>query len=244
MIDVHVHTEDKTELAKFQTQHHITSILNCWSLAELHFNRGLLDAYHYLSGGIHPWQAADRDRLAELPTLLDSVSIAGEIGLDSVWGDAPMEDQLKVFLQQLEYAQKHKKPVILHTKGCEARILQEISARPNRYLIHWYSSPDLIDEYFKVPHAFFSVGPDYFNDPVVHDFAGRVPLDRLFVESDGLGGMSWALDKPKIDLQEYKKQLTAVATDLAERHSIPLEKLTAATESNFARFVNGEIQSQ
>lgn len=56
--------------------------------------------------------------------------------------------------------------------------------------------------------------------------------------------MSWALDKPKIDLQEYKKQLTAVATDLAERHSIPLEKLTAATESNFARFVNGEIQSQ
>lgn len=52
----------------------------------------------------------------------------GEIGLDREWTDVPLAVQLPVFRAQLRIAAALGKPVILHTKGAEREVLEELRA--------------------------------------------------------------------------------------------------------------------
>jgi TatD DNase family protein len=145
--------------------------------------------------GIHPWHG-DRVSFAEiLPYLQQGVAV-GEIGLDSVWTAVPLARQREIFLRQLDWAQEHRRPVVLHTKGCEGEILELIQRYTMSVLVHWYSDPEpaLIEGYL-ARGCYFSIGPDVRTNPAVRYLARRVPREKLLVESDGLEGASWALGR-------------------------------------------------
>ena len=114
--------------------------------------------------------------------------------MDSVWCQVPLKIQEEKFRQQLELAEKAGKPVILHTKGQEKQVASIIRQYPNRYLVHWYSCEDYLEEYLDLD-CWFSVGPDVWWNPAVQKVAGVVPLDRLLVETDGLAAVRWAMEE-------------------------------------------------
>ena len=96
-----------------------------WAYTRQFQNReGLL-----LSFGIHPWYA-DQHLTEEMPEAYSECDYIGEIGMDSVWCDIPLDIQQKRLEEQLQIAADLKKPVLLHTKGQEKRIAELLRGFP------------------------------------------------------------------------------------------------------------------
>ncbi len=151
-----------------------------------------------LSFGIHPWESAKYDP-DEYEDIYKSVSIIGEIGLDSVWTDIPLDIQRRVFREQLEIASSLKKPVILHTKGCESEIAEMLRGFDQPVLIHWYSGSIDVLRSFIERGCYFTLGPDaYFQETdngLINAMLSLVPRERLLTETDGLESIFWTQER-------------------------------------------------
>ena len=149
--------------------------------------------------GLHPWHAGQYS-VAEMRPYLSECPVIGEIGMDSVWCNVPLDVQEKVFTEQLEAAARLDKPVILHTKGQEQRIASLIAKYPNTYLVHWYSDPVFPDSYLEL-NCYFSIGPDVWWNPAVRNLAAALPIERLLIETDGMGAVKWACEEAPENLR-------------------------------------------
>ncbi|MDR1272175.1 MAG: TatD family hydrolase [Clostridiales Family XIII bacterium] len=150
----------------------------------------------YVTAGVHPWRA-DTVELADMLPFISQADAVGEIGLDSVWGSVNMEIQRRIFLEQLALAHSLCKPIVLHTKGCEAEIAEMVSDFEHPLLVHWYSAPDLYPGYLR-ENCFFTIAPD-LRGPAQRNVAEKIPLERLMAESDGAGSLDWVrLGKPAV----------------------------------------------
>jgi len=170
------------------------------------------------SFGLHPWHAADWE-VADMSRYFSRCSVIGEIGMDSVWCQVPLDTQERVFRQQLSIASELKKPVILHTKGEEERIARIIQEYPNQYLVHWYSCEEHLEEYLKLD-CYFSIGPDIWWNPAVQTVARKAPLDRLLLETDGMNAVKWAYEEapscPARDQDGQKQERTEISSRLSQ----------------------------
>ena len=235
-IDAHCHLAQSAAFAKLQQDLPVASLINCESAAEFAMNQRFTagTTTQFLSLGLHPWHAADRS-LAELLPLFEQASVIGEIGLDTVWTETPLSLQRPVFTEQLAWAQRLQKPVLLHTKGAEAEILATIRDYPNRYLVHWYSELAWQQDYIDCG-CYFTIGPDVRTNPAVQALAKKVPLTRLLIESDGLAALSWAQER-EISLSDYLPALEDTLHYLCEVLGLPLSALETQLEANFHRFL-------
>lgn len=230
LIDMHSHSDGDVTFIEEQQRAHIATTLNATTSAEFHFNEKYAGSHQLLSYGVHPWETR-RQRIDE--QLLSKVAIIGEIGLDTVWTDVPLSVQRSVFLQQLHIANDLQRPVILHTKGCESEILNDINELPDlTVLVHWYSSAKLQAAYIARPNSYFSIGPDVLTDEVVQTFAQKVPLSQLFIESDGLESFQWVL-KRDVHINEYAGLLKQVYQKVADLRAMSVTKLEAQIEENW-----------
>ncbi len=143
--------------------------------------------------GLHPWYA-NQYEVSQLLAYLHDCVIIGEIGMDNVWCDIPLDKQRKAFIKQLDIAQKRKCPVILHTKGCEEEIAEIISGYSIPFIVHWYGSEEHLDKYI-AQDCYFTVGPSVHMEKAMQLVVKEVPAERLFVESDGLYTIEWLTGK-------------------------------------------------
>lgn len=194
--------------------------------------------------GIHPWNAG-KYQLEEVKQFLESCQLIGEIGMDSVWCDVPLSIQEQVFREQLAMASALKKPVILHTKGCEKQIAAILREYENLYLVHWYSNPQFLECYLEL-NCYFTVGPDIFWNPAVKRVVLEAPVTRLLTETDGMDAVKWAYEeaalqgfyptKPPVSVKAaLRNTLKAMAELLGQSEDI----LGKQIEDNFYRLLNG-----
>ncbi len=162
--------------------------------------------------GVHPWHA-HRQEVESLLEWMEQCPVIGEIGMDSVWCQVPLHTQRQVFEKQLALAGVWRKPVILHTKGREQAIARIIRTYPNRYLVHWYSCQEHLEDYLDLD-CYFSIGPDVWWNEVVAQVVKKVPRHRLLVETDGLDSVRWAFEEGRRVLgKRGKDSLTAADPD-------------------------------
>ncbi len=153
-----------------------------------------------LSFGIHPWESGSY-KPSECMGLYEQAPIIGEIGLDSVWTQVPLSVQRRVFKEQLDIAASLKKPVILHTKGCEKEIAEMISGFKQPVLVHWYSGEvDALRDFAEMG-CFFTIGPDAClkdgKQELLRAMLGLIPRERLLTETDGLESIFWVQEQCK-----------------------------------------------
>ena len=148
--DAHAHLDPRLKRL-LDPDHHV--MISCTSREEHAHARSLFSPSVRISCGVHPWNA-DQISVDELIPCMKEADFIGEIGMDSVWCDVPHDVQRSVFHRQLRLAKEWRKPVILHTKGMEHEILQEIQACPNDYVVHWYSCAHDMEEYIALGCAF------------------------------------------------------------------------------------------
>jgi TatD DNase family protein len=109
----------------------------------------------------------------------------GEIGLDfkymNIW-----DRQLKVFDSMLHLAEKLVLPVIIHSRGTTAQIVDMLpSYSVKKVLLHWFSNP--ISALTKaVDHGFYiSEGAPVVFSNGIRDVVKKVPMENLLTETDG-----------------------------------------------------------
>jgi TatD DNase family protein len=147
----------------------------------------------YAAVGIHPWTVNDLTD-DQLQKTIDFISkkakskglvAIGEIGLDfkymNIW-----DKQLKVFDSMLHLAEKLELPVIIHSRGATAQIVDMLpSYSVKKVLLHWFSNP--ISALTKaVDHGFYiSEGAPVVFSNGIRDVVKRVPMENLLTETDG-----------------------------------------------------------
>lgn len=197
--------------------------------------------------GLHPWQSSTYS-FDDMKPFLETADIIGEIGMDSVWCDVPLSRQQLIFEQQLAFASETKKPVILHTKGQEKEITQLIRHYPNRYLVHWYSNQDGLEDYLALD-CYFTLGPDLKKNPAVHHVLEAAPLNRVLVETDGWSAVEWAFEgdteypasfglpiSAPLSVEALPTILLGNMKEIATFHKLTLEEVTHILEKTFHSF--------
>ncbi len=147
----------------------------------------------YAALGIHPWTVNDltEDELRQTCEFIleqkqnKAVVAIGEVGLDykyeKIW-----DKQLRVFDEMLKLAEKMRLPVIIHSRGTTAKIVDMLpSYQLKKVLLHWFSNPISI-----LPKAinngyYISEGPPAAYSEGIREVIKRVPLENLLTETDG-----------------------------------------------------------
>ena len=197
--------------------------------------------------GLHPWQSATYS-FDDMKSFLEIADIIGEIGMDNVWCDVPLSRQQLIFEQQLAFASETQKPVILHTKGQEKEIAQLIRRYPNRYLVHWYSNQDGLEDYLALD-CYFTLGPDLKKNSAVHHVLEAAPLNRVLVETDGWSAVEWAFEgnteypasfglptSTPLSVESLPTILLGNMKEIAAFHKLTPEEVTHILEKTFHSF--------
>lgn len=229
--DAHAHLDPRLKRL-LDPDHHV--MISCTSREEHAHARSLFSPSVRISCGVHPWNA-DQISVDELIPCMKEADFIGEIGMDSVWCDVPHDVQRSVFRRQLRLAKEWRKPVILHTKGMEHEILQEIQACPNDYVVHWYSCAHDMEEYIALGCAFtFALSLE--SDEHERRLAAMVPLEHILVESDGISAMEWVKGRPIRDA-EYEAGLRQIEALLAEIRGLSPEAMHEQICANYRRII-------
>ena len=147
----------------------------------------------YPALGIHPWNVnlLKENELEKTLQLIseqhqkNAVTAIGEIGLDykyeTIW-----EKQLMVFDRMLRLAEKLDLPVIIHSRGTTAQIVDMLpSYNLKRVLLHWFSHP-MSALYKAVDHGYFiTEGPPVAYSNGIRHVVKKVPLTNFMTETDG-----------------------------------------------------------
>jgi TatD DNase family protein len=203
LIDAHIHFSDveyakcTDELvAEAQRSNVVALVSNSMDLETSIGSLKLAEKYPgmvYPALGIHPWNVnvlKENELEATLKLISEqnqkkSVVAIGEIGLDykyeTVW-----DKQLMVFDKMLRLAETLALPVIIHSRGTTAQIVEMLpSYNLKRVLLHWFSHPmsaltKAVDNGY-----FITEGPPVAYSNGIREVVRKVPLTNLLTETDG-----------------------------------------------------------
>jgi TatD DNase family protein len=147
----------------------------------------------YVALGIHPWNLntlteEEHQKTSELISRQrknKALVAIGEIGLDSkymkIW-----DKQLKVFDSMLHLAEDLDLPVVIHSRGTAAQIVDMLpSYRLKKILLHWFSGPISALSKALELGCYISEGVPTVYSNGIRDVVKRVPLTNLLTETDG-----------------------------------------------------------
>ena len=233
-----------------------------------HFDEVRLLAHRHADAyalGIHPLytpQAKDTD-LATLATHLHShredkrLVAVGEIGLDGFVSEIntpeAFEKQVHFFEAQLQLAQRHQLPVILHVRRSADGLLKGRRQIPVAGGIAHAFNGSLQQAKMFIEMGFklgFGGAMSYDRATKLRALATELPLSALVLETDApdipphwIYTTAQDREKGKAQGRNSPAELPRIASVLAELRGISLEELAAATSAN-ARQALPRLQSQ
>jgi|MTBAKSStandDraft_2_1061841.scaffolds.fasta_scaffold01210_17 TatD DNase family protein len=144
--------------------------------------------------GLHPSYAAQGDQrfMDRLNGMLaeDEAAALGEIGLDYYWMKDPPHVQKKVFMEQMEIAALHKKPVIIHDRESHedtVEILKAFNGRVRGVLHSFSGDRNMASTVMDMGYYLSISGPVTFQNKKnipFREIVASLPADRLLIETD------------------------------------------------------------
>jgi TatD DNase family protein len=188
--------------------------------------------------GHHPNEAtgvSDAD-LADVAALAahERCVAVGETGLDYFRDYAPRADQERAFHAQIELARDTAKPLVIHTRAAEDDTIATLRERAQGVdvILHCFSMPDRLDECLAEGWWIsFAGNVTYPKSEALAEAAGRVPDDRILVETDA----PYLTPQPMRKERNQPAYVTETATFVAERRGQTYAELDAIVERNAAR---------
>ena len=173
----------------------------------------------YFSFGIHPWEIELwEEKINEMNQVLsvENCLAVGEIGLDKLKGPNLVR-QMTIFKQQIQLAEQHKLPVILHCVKAwnELKNLKRELKPKQPWIFHGFSKAALTKEVLN-EGIYISLGQAILTSLSLQNTLLNIPLDRLFLETD---------DASCTIEEIYQK--------VSELKNIPLSELEKQLEENF-----------
>jgi TatD DNase family protein len=196
--------------------------------------------------GIHPWNVSvlKEGELDEILRLIQdqfqkgNVTAIGEIGLDIKY-ERQLDKQMIVFTEMLHTAERLSIPVVIHSRGTTARIIEMLpSYNLKRVLLHWFSYP-ITALHKAVSHGYFiTEGPPTTYSNGIREVVAQVPLTNLLTETDGPVKYYKPPFKGQITKPSYIRN---VVEAVAEIKKIPLDDAADQIAKNFETFFNVKL---
>ncbi|MCH5294989.1 MAG: TatD family hydrolase [Treponema sp.] len=172
---------------------------------------------------------------------LPGVVAVGETGLDYFKQYGDKRRQIELFITQLELAQKHDKPVIIHNREAGKDIFEILQDRlPDRGAVfHCYSedaayAKRCLDAGMNVYFS-FAGNLTYRNARNLHDTVLNIPVDRILIETESPFMIPAEFREKKRTMPAY---LPSTARFLAEMLDMDLEALSEQLWKNSCKFFN------
>ena len=203
---------------------------------------GLLRA----TAGVHPHHAAgfhETDCAALVDLLADPMTVAaGECGLDYYRNYSPPADQRRAFALQLELAARRGFPVFLHQREAHADFMAMLREHPGlsaRAVLHCFTGGTReLDDCLE---AGLSIGItgwicDERRGQALRAAAGRIPDDRLMLETDGPYLLPRTLQPKPAHRRNEPMYLPVILDEVAACRGEAVEQVAAQTTANARRF--------
>ena len=201
----------------------------------------------YAALGIHPWNVSvlQENELDETLELISekatkkSVVAVGEIGLDAKY-EKIWDKQLMVFDRMLRLSETLNLPVIIHSRGTTARIVEMLpSYNLKRVLLHWFSYPlSALSE--AVSHGYYiTEGPPAAYSLGIREVIANVPITNLLTETDG----PVKYYKPPFNAQMTKPSfIRTVVEAVAEIKKMRIDDAAEQIAKNFEDFFSIKLR--
>jgi TatD DNase family protein len=192
--------------------------------------------------GVHPDQLPDADGAAvsedELVALADHPRIVaiGETGLDYHWIKGDAEWQRERFRTHIRAARRCGKPLVVHTREAAEdtlRILGEEGAAEVGGVMHCFTESWAVAEAALAMNFYISFSGilTFKSAADLREVAGKVPLDRLIVETDS----PFLAPVPHRGKTNQPAWVRHVAEALANIRGLPLDEVARLTSENCIR---------
>ena len=163
------------------------------------------------------------EKYLELP----NVVAVGETGLDYFKQFGDKRSQIELFITQLELAQKHKLPVIIHNRDAGRDLYDVLSERlPDAgAILHCYSEDAEYAKKCLDKNIWFSFAGNltYRNARNLHETVLNIPVDRILIETESPFMIPAEFREKKRTMPAY---LPSTAKFLAEMLEMDLEELS------------------
>ena len=154
----------------------------------------------------------------------------GEIGLDRYWVKEHWERQEEVFRALIQVAQKHNKPIIIHSRKAEARcfeILQEMNVEKADF--HCYCGKLKLAQKIAEAGYYLSIPPVVERGESFQRLVKKLPLSQLLTETD------CPYMGPDRDERNEPANVRRGIAAMATARGISVEEMASAVRENFRR---------
>ena len=170
-----------------------------------------------------PDYAATIEKYLELP----NVVAVGETGLDYYKQFGDKRSQIELFITQLEIAQKHDLPVIIHNRDAGRDVYDVLTERlpDSGAILHCYSEDAEYAQKCLDKNIWFSFAGNltYRNARNLHETVLNIPVDRILIETESPFMIPAEYREKKRTMPAY---LPSTANFLAEMLDMDLEELS------------------
>ena len=193
--------------------------------------------------GIHPHDARTYTNrsLSILDDLLkdDKVVAIGEIGLDLKRNLSPLDTQIKVFNEQLAFAQERGVPVIVHIRDAYS-IVNDIleKKKPEKVLLHCFSGTKGDAEWgIKMGYYVSFAGNITYSHNKILSVINDIPLSKIVIETDA----PYLSPVPHRGKRNEPSFIRYTAEKMAEIRGVTIKEIAEATTKNAKDFFQVEF---
>ncbi len=166
----------------------------------------------------------------------NKVVAIGEIGLDYYWNKENKEEQRKVFIEQIELANKLNLPIVIHTREAiqdTIDILKNKIECKQKGVFHCCPlNVELVKEALKLGFYISFAGPVTFkNSKNANDVIKIVPLEKMLIETDS----PYLSPEPLRGTRNDSRNVKYIAQKIADVKEIPVEEIARITYENAKR---------
>ncbi|AIA29646.1 hypothetical protein MCAL160_0238 [Mycoplasmopsis californica HAZ160_1] len=188
--------------------------------------------------GVHPNNATGKnDGLLLEEQVNEDVVAIGEIGLDFYWDSVPKHTQIESFHSQIQVAQKHKLPVVIHMRDSYDQLFEIISHYPDvKFMIHTFSGNLEWAKKFAEIGVYFSFSgvATYKNAQQTIEVIDWLPIDKILTETDA----PYLSPATKRGEQNVSQNVIETAIFIAGIKKMPIEKFVKQVYKNTKEFFN------
>ena len=185
--------------------------------------------------GIHPNQtnkAVSEDlKLIENNLKNKKVIAIGEIGLDYHYPNTNKEKQITWFKKQLEIAQKHNMPVIIHSRDAVEDTINILKDYKVKGIIHSFAEDlETAQKYIDLGFLLGINGVLTFKNSKLAKVISQIPLEYIVLETD----CPYLTPHPFRGLKNEPKYIAEIATFLSKIKNINIKEAMEKTSQNLA----------
>jgi TatD DNase family protein len=193
LIDAHAHLEELHNLEMEFEKARLGGVIGIIAVgSDLASNKRVLEislsqpGFVFAALGLHPWSLREgfSQEVEFIEQNINKCVALGEVGID-YWIKKDRRLQLAAFTEILNLAERHQKPLILHTRGAWRDVFELIGERRiEKAVFHWYSGPtDTLRKLLNRGYYVSATPAAEYSEP--HRQALKeVPLERLLLETD------------------------------------------------------------